>query len=71
VGEENGWNEWKNVIKIHMESQVIATEHIKDDIAKIKIELGKLQVKSGVWGFLAGAIPTVGMLLFMFIKEKF
>lgn len=54
-----------------MESQVIATEHIKDDIAKIKIELGKLQVKSGVWGFLAGAIPTVGMLLFMFIKEKF
>ena len=37
-------------------------ENIRDDLQLIHIEITKLKLKAGVWGFLAGAIPVLVMM---------
>jgi len=64
------WSEWKNVIKIHMEATDNSLRDIGQAISSLNTAIAKLQVQSGVWGFLAGAVPTMGLILFLFIKEK-
>lgn len=37
----------------------------------ILVEIGKLQVKSGLWGALAGIVTTVGVLLIFVFRGGF
>lgn len=53
--------EW---LKYEFERLNACVENIRTDIQLIHIEITKLKVKAGVWGFLAGAIPvliTIGL----------
>ena len=47
-----------NAVKVHEERER----------GKIWAELGKLYVKSGVWGAAAGLIPIVIALIFLYLK---
>ena len=41
---------------------------IHRDITFIKVELGKLTIKSGVWGMLGGLIPVLIALCILILK---
>jgi hypothetical protein len=43
-------------------------DQIADDVKNNSVEIGKLKVKAGVWGLIAGAFP-IG--LYIFIKAFF
>lgn len=34
------------------------------------VDLAMLKVKAGMWGFLAGAVPSLAALLVMIFKDK-
>ena len=40
-----------------------------NDIGQLKADIAVLQFKSGVWGFLAGAVPAVGVILYEVMKK--
>ena len=47
---------------------VIAHAELVKELAKIKAEIAALQVKAGIWGAAAGAIPVIIMLIINAVK---
>lgn len=66
------------VEKLRSELTVLITKEINDiekrtetnakDIQNILVALGKLEVKSGVWGAIGGVIAILGMMLVTYLK---
>ena len=44
-------------------------DKIVDDLTSLKIDVGALKVKSGVWGLMGGMIPAIGVAL-MYLVSK-
>lgn len=72
------WNEYKRVVietdrlqDIKNKESHKTEEKILETLTDIQVQIGKLQVKSGLWGALSGIVVTVGGLLFMFLKGVF
>lgn len=63
--DDNGWKEWKN----HVLSELQRLEPIQTDITDIKVAIGKLKVKSGIWGAIAGIIPSMGVIIYLIAKS--
>jgi hypothetical protein len=79
----NGWNEWKNKVLSDLERIGTAVEHahevnmaehkeIRDSISchreETASEISALKVKAGIWGFIAGFIPPVGVLIYWLLQ---
>ena len=47
---------------------VTLSKNTNDDLAKVKVAVAELKIKSGLWGAAAGLIPTVGVILFLLLK---
>jgi len=78
---KNGWSEWSRHVLAelerlndHVKGLEDKIDGMKDDwhqeIVKIQVDLAMLQVKAGVWGLLAGAIPVAIMVLFEIFKPR-
>jgi len=76
----NGWAEWSKHVLLELQRLAKAQEDTKDDFAKaqealkeeitkIKINIAMLQIKSGIWGAIGGAIPVSILVAWMFIKK--
>ncbi len=39
------------------------SKEIIQALAQLTTEVGRLQVKASMWGFVAGAVPTIGIIL--------
>ena len=63
----NDWGKWSKYVLLTIERLDEEIHELRfNDVAeilvtvnKIHVEIGKLQVKAGVWGLLGGAIPVV------------
>lgn len=69
-GEKNGWPEWSRFVLKELERFNECYEAQTKLIQAIQIEVAMLKVKSGIWGFAAGFIPSVGILIYMIIKQS-
>lgn len=66
---ENGWNEYQLLVLDKLEGLQNKVDQQRNDITDLKVDIGQLKVKSGVWGAIAGFI-TVGITLAItFIKN--
>ena len=59
----NGWTEWSKYVLKALEANEKDHEKIMAILNEQNKQLAMLQVKSGVWGFAAGAIPSVLLLV--------
>jgi len=69
--EENlndDWKSWSRYVLKELENLSDENKELKSEVAKISIELSQLQVKAGLWGGLAGAIPIIIVLLLKLLK---
>ena len=73
-GGSGGWKEWSNYVLKELERLNENVETVKKEIGDIKISLATLQtsfnIKSGVWGALAGLIPAIGVLIYTLVTKK-
>jgi hypothetical protein len=44
-----------------------AIDTIQRDVTSLKIDVGGLKIKSGLWGLLGGLIPAIGIALMYLI----
>lgn len=64
----NGWNEYQRLVMDSIETHTEQLGKISETLTLIRIEIGMLKVKAGVWGLLGGAIPAVGTILLILWK---
>ncbi len=62
---DNGWKEWKN----HVLSELDRLKPIQTDLTNIKVAIENLKVKSGIWGAIAGIIPSMGVIVYLIAKS--
>ena len=67
--EPNGWDEWAKFVLQTGERHETLLEDIRKEVTSVRIEVGMLKVKAGVWGAIAGAIPVVIALGIWAIKS--
>jgi hypothetical protein len=64
----NGWGEYQRLVLAELKRFNDNFETINLTIAKMQVEIGKLQIKAGVWGAIGGAIPVLVLLVVSLLK---
>ena len=69
---ENGWKEYQRLVLTELQRLSKGMERLHEDNTKLNIELAKLKtsfnLKSGIWGGIAGLIPAVTYLVYILVK---
>lgn len=63
-GDGNGWHEWSRHVLRELERMDESIRILHQEMVSLKIEIAMLQVKSGIWGALAGLLPVILYLIF-------
>lgn len=62
--EGNGsWMEYRRLVMDALDKTTRELSSINRRLGRIESEIAQLQVKSGVWGAVAGAVVTIALLL--------
>lgn len=74
---QGDWAEWRTHVLEELKRLSSGVEGVKEridemnstELGAIKAQIAVLQVKSGVWGFLAGAIPSAIAVIYMLLHK--
>ena len=64
----NSWHEWSRFVLEELKRLNKVYNELDKKVDKITVEIATLNVKAGVWGALAGAIPVVIGLAVIYLK---
>ena len=42
---------------------------LTEELIQVRINVARLEVKSGVWGFLAGLLPAIALSIYLIVKN--
>lgn len=63
---EDSWFAWSKHVLMQLETDAKCMREIKQELTKIKVEIGQLKVKSGIWGLIGGAVPVaIGLAVWL------
>lgn len=57
------WKEWSNFVLAELKRLSEQNGNINTSVNTIQIEIGKLKVKSSIWGVIGGMIPMSILIL--------
>ena len=66
--ETNGWAQYSKLVMLKLDEHQKLLETMNIELTKIHVEIAMLKVKSGIWGFAAGAIPALFIILNQWAK---
>lgn len=64
----NGWDKYQKLVLAKLDDHDDLLKEINKQLTDIKVEVGQLKIKAGVWGAIGAAIPTIGAVLFILLK---
>jgi len=59
MAKSNGWNEWSKHVLSEINRLNDCYKKLDNEIDRLSIESGKLNIKAGIWGAMAALIPTL------------
>lgn len=62
-GNGDSWLRWSKYILEAIKEQHEENKVIRQDLSDIKTAIAGLQVKAGLWGAVAGAVPAIGFII--------
>jgi len=65
----NGWTEYQRLVMNTLEQHEKKLGEIAEALTDIKVELGMLKVKAGMWGVIGGIVPMAITIALMFLKK--
>lgn len=73
----NGWNDYQKLVLSQLVEHAKSLDDVKvdlqsirnSDIPDLKVEIAMLKVKAGMWGAIAGALPALAAIFFMWLKK--
>ena len=66
----DNWSAWENHVLDELKELKLEVKKSNIVISDFKTELALLKLKSGLWGFVAGAIPVAGSILLWMLKNQ-
>jgi hypothetical protein len=74
---QNDWGEYRTLILAELKRLSDGIDSVKikidemhaSDIGDLKAQMAVLQFKSGVWGFMAGAIPSIAAAAYVVLHK--
>ena len=66
----DSWFAWSKHVLMQLEADTTCLRQLKEEITKLRVEVGRLQIKSGAWGAVGGAIPVVVGLAIWLLKSS-
>ena len=67
--KSNGWSEWQNHVLCELQRLSTSIDNLSTIIHDNSKELAALKVKAGIWGAIAGMIPSIGVLLWFLLAQ--
>ncbi len=64
---DGAWPEYRRLVIAELERLATDNRHLHRDVSEAKTAIALLQLKSGAWGAIAGAVVAVGTVLLRFI----
>jgi hypothetical protein len=65
---EDGWNEWSRHVLHELVRLNECYEKIREGQQKLATDVAMLKVKSGIWGLIAGIIPSGIAIIYTIIR---
>ena len=66
---ENNWSVWSKFVLAEIKRAHKEVEKQGEIIGEMKLEIAMLKVRAGLWGALAGAIPSLAVAIWLIIKN--
>jgi len=66
----DGWNQWAKHVLLELERLDKCISTTKKEMMSVRIEIASLQVKAGIWGMAAGAVPILLYIAVNLFLEK-
>ena len=66
--DSNGWKEWSKHVLAELKRLNECYEKLDESIQGMKIDLAMLKVKSGIWGAIAGFVPSAAALIYILLR---
>ncbi len=67
--EGNGWGEYSKLVLQKLQDHETLLKDINEALIQVRVEIAMLKVKSGVWGAMAGAVPSAIAIIFFYMKS--
>lgn len=64
----NGWNEWSKFVLKDIEQRHLWEDKIEEKLEVMGKDIVRLQMKSGIWGAIAGLIPSTVVVIYFLLK---
>jgi hypothetical protein len=65
---DNGWDRYQNMVLDKLERLEERLDCVDKKVGNLRVDVGKLNVKSGIWGMIGGTIPLVVAILLYVLK---
>lgn len=63
----NGWQEYQRLVLYELKAHTDTLAEFGKELTNVKVEIGMLKVKSGMWGLLGGMVPVaIALVLKLF-----
>lgn len=57
----------RNEFELHLLDKM---SEMQETLTEVRVEVGQLQIRSGLWGAIAGTIPAAIILMLEYIRAK-
>lgn len=54
----NGWQEYQRLVLYELKAHTDTLADFGKELTNVKVEIGMLKVKAGLWGLLGGLVPV-------------
>jgi len=65
----DGWTQYSKLVLTKLEDHEDILKDINKELTNVRVEIGMLKVKSGVWGLIGGLIPVAIALILNLFKN--
>jgi len=69
VAEGNGWQEYQRLVLHELREHTDTLAEFGRALNDVKIEIGMLKVKSGLWGLMGGFVPVAIAVVLKMLSE--
>ena len=66
----DNWGEWRQHVLLELERLNGCYERLDGRLGKLNEDMVALKIKSGIWGFAAGSVPALAIILYKVIGLK-
>lgn len=67
--DTNGWNAWGKHVLLELGRLNDKLESVDKTVGQVRIDIGQLKIKSGIFGAIGASIPVLTGLIIYFVSK--